>query len=102
MTFSVTKQFDVIGSPCYMSPEQMKASRHADAQSDLLGPRGHPRTSYLAAGTCCSTTGESETDIAINVASKPPRPLRGFRPDVPPRLAEAIVLRCLEKERSDC
>ena len=96
-SFSVTKQFDVIGSPLYMSPEQMKASRHADAQSDIWA-LGVILYQLLAADV--PFTGESETDIAINVASKPPRPLRGFRPDVPPRL-EAVILKCLEKDRAD-
>ncbi len=94
--FAVTKNLEVIGSPLYMSPEQMKSSRHADAQSDVwaLGV-----ILYELLSGQVPFMGESETDIAIQVASQPPRSLVGFRPDVPPAL-EAVVLKCLEKDKA--
>ena len=93
---AVTKNLDVIGSPLYMSPEQMKASKHADAQSDIwaLGVILYE----LIAGQV-PFIGESETEVIIKVSTEPPRPLRGFRPEVPPRL-EAVILKCLEKDRA--
>jgi len=91
---AVTKNFAVMGSPLYMSPEQMKSSRRADAQSDVwaLGV-----ILYELLSAQLPFDGESATDVAVKVASQPPRPLREVAPGVPPGL-EAVILRCLEKD----
>ncbi len=85
----------LMGSPLYMSPEQMRSAKDVDARTDLwaLGVilfeliTGRPV--FL---------GESVTELAIRVANEPPPAIRTFRPDVPSEL-EAIVLKCLEKDR---
>jgi serine/threonine protein kinase len=91
-----TRTSVLMGSPLYMSPEQMRSSKDVDAQTDIwaLGMilfelmAGHP--AFLA---------DSVTELAIKVANEPTPPLRSFRPEVPSEL-EAIVFNCLQKDRS--
>jgi serine/threonine-protein kinase len=92
---SVTKTSAVIGSPLYMSPEQMRSAKDVDAQTDIwsLGIMMFQlftgRTPFL---------GETVTEVAVQVGSDPPPPLRSFRPDAPAGL-EAVIFKCLEKDR---
>jgi serine/threonine-protein kinase len=84
----------VMGSPHYMSPEQMVSSKDVDARSDVwaLGAILHE----LLTG---SPPFEGETFAALSAAVlRDPAPhLTTLRADVPPEV-EAAVLRCLEKE----
>jgi serine/threonine-protein kinase len=92
---SPTRTSALMGSPLYMSPEQMRSAKDVDAQTDIwaLGVvlfeliTGHP--AFL---------GESVTDVAIKVANEQPPSVRSFRPDAPAGV-EAVILRCLQKER---
>jgi tRNA A-37 threonylcarbamoyl transferase component Bud32 len=92
---SVTKTSAVMGSPLYMSPEQMRSAKGVDARSDIwaLGVALYE----LLAGRV-PFDGEAATEVVVKVTTQPPPPLRGFRPDVPAGL-EAVVFRCLEKNR---
>jgi serine/threonine protein kinase len=91
----LTRTTAVMGSPLYMPPEQMVASRTVDARADIwsLGVI----LFELMAGQA-PFMGESLIEIGMKVANEAPRSLRALRPDVPVAL-EAIVLRCLEKDR---
>jgi len=92
---AMTKTSALMGSPLYMSPEQMRSSKDVDAQTDIwalgiiLFELMTGRSAFLA---------ESVTELAIKVASEPAPLLRAFRPDVPPAL-EAIIGKCLEKDK---
>jgi serine/threonine-protein kinase len=94
---SVTRTSALMGSPLYMSPEQMESARNADAQSDIwaLGVILY----QLLAGKV-PFDGETLPEVAIKVAMQPPPPLRALRPEVPPGL-EAAVMRCLAKARTE-
>ena len=85
----------VMGSPLYMSPEQMESASTVDMRTDIwaLGIIVHE----LLTGKV-PFSGDTFTELAFKVATRPPPPLRAFRPDVPEAL-QAIVLRCLEKDR---
>jgi serine/threonine-protein kinase len=94
---SVTKTTSVMGSPLYMSPEQMQAAKSVDARTDIwaLGIILYE----LLTGTV-PFAGETITDVAIKVATNPAQPVRSLRPEVPPGL-DAAILRCLEKRREE-
>jgi len=92
----VTRTDTVVGSPAYMSPEQMQASRKIDARTDIwsLGV-----VLYQLLSGRLPFEGEAATDLAIKIATSTPPPLRSLAPEVPAGL-EQVVLRCLEKDRA--
>ena len=93
---NITSTAAVMGSPLYMSPEQLASSKDADARTDVwaLGVilfellAGVPP--FLA---------ETVPGVMLKITASEPSPLRDSRPDVPAAL-ERIVLTCLEKDRS--
>jgi serine/threonine-protein kinase len=84
-----------MGSPQYMSPEQIRSSKNVDARADVwaLGTILHE----LVAGTPAYVADTVPGLLAMIVADAPP-PLTSARPDAPTDL-EATVLRCLQKDR---
>jgi serine/threonine-protein kinase len=92
----MTKTRAVMGSPYYMSPEQMESPRKVDERTDIwsLGVVLH----QLLTGDI-PFNGETMPQVCVNVATRPAPPLRKSRPDVPIGL-EALALRCLEKDPS--
>ncbi len=90
----LTSTAGVVGSPSYMSPEQLKASRDVDGRTDIwaLGIVLHE---LLTGRLAFEATTLAELHVAI--LSQPPVALRAVRHDVPPAL-EAVLLRCLEKD----
>jgi serine/threonine-protein kinase len=92
---SVTKTSAMMGSPLYMSPEQMQASKSVDARADIwaLGV-----ILYELLTTKVPFEGETITDVAIKVATQPAASIRTLRPEIPAAL-DAAILRSLEKQR---
>ncbi len=84
----------VIGSPVYMSPEQLLGKKTVDARSDVwqLGVILYE----LITGEC-PFDGKTMADIMLAIGVHPARPLRQLRPDAPAEL-EALINRCLEKD----
>ncbi|HEY2516247.1 MAG TPA: protein kinase [Polyangiaceae bacterium] len=93
---AVTSTFATMGTPLYMSPEQIRSTKNVDARTDiwslgvilyevLAGERPFQGTTTAAA--------------AAIVADEPP-PLRSFAPEVPEGL-QAVVHRTLAKKPED-
>ncbi|MBX3231798.1 MAG: protein kinase [Labilithrix sp.] len=91
---TLTETTDILGSPKYMSPEQLREARAVDARSDVwsIGVTLHhlltgklPFEAFTAAG------------LIARITSEPPVPVREQAPQVDARL-ERLILRCLEKE----
>ncbi len=91
----VTKTQAVLGSPRYMSPEQMRSTKDVDARADVwaLGAVVHE----LIAGTP-PFDAETMTALCAAILQDNPKPMGASRPDVPPELENA-VRGALEKDR---
>jgi serine/threonine protein kinase len=84
----------VVGSPFYMSPEQMQSSHDVDHRTDIwaLGV-----ILFELLTTAVPFEGESLPEVCVKVATRPPRSLRRLRSDLPEEV-EATIAKCLEKD----
>ena len=87
----------LLGSPRYMSPEQLRSSKAVDARADVWS---------LGASLYALLTGRMAfpartiTDLVMGILQRDPVPVERVRAAVPPGLAR-IIERCLEKEPAD-
>jgi serine/threonine-protein kinase len=92
---SATKTSALMGSPLYMSPEQMQSSKDVDARGDIwaLGV-----ILYELVTGVSPFIAETMPELILKIMQSPPPPMQSHRSDVPDGL-EAVILRCLEKDR---
>jgi hypothetical protein len=93
---SITKTSSMMGSPLYMSPEQLQSSKDVDARSDIwaLGVILYE----LIAGRA-PFSGENVPELCTKILSAAPAPLGAICPGLP-ALLEQVLGRALEKERA--
>jgi len=93
----MTKTSAIMGSPLYMSPEQMQSPRDVDSRSDIwslgiiLYELISGRPPFMA---------DTMPELVLQVVHAEPAPLKTQRPGVPAGL-EAVVKKCLEKQRGN-
>ena len=94
----LTAMETVVGTPVYMAPEQMMSSSDVDPRSDVwsMGTLLYE----LMTGEL-PYRGDSELQLFANVLTKPPRPIRAhLKADAPPEV-EALVMKCLNRQRDE-
>ncbi len=94
---SLTTTSTIIGSPMYMSPEQLRATRDVDHRADIwsLGV-----TLYELISGQIPFPWRSLAELSAAILKDPPVPLCARIRSVPPEL-DKVITRCLEKNPAD-
>jgi eukaryotic-like serine/threonine-protein kinase len=92
----VTRVDERIGTPEFMSPEQLQGARDVDARADIWG-LGVVLYELLTGKL--PFEGEGLAQLCTSILTKPHVPLSAVHPDATPEI-EAVVARCLEKDRA--
>ena len=94
---SETNSGMIMGTPTYMSPEQVNGDAIIDHRSDIysIGVLGY----HMLTGRP-PFVGSSSHEVAFGHLTRMPEPIRKLNPSVPPGLADALE-RCLAKNPDD-
>jgi serine/threonine-protein kinase len=94
---ALTSTKSMLGSPGYMSPEQVRSTRNVDARTDVwaLGVILYEMLSGTSA-----FEGETLGDIFAKIREDDLPPIRVRRPDVPEGLA-SVLHECLQRDRNN-
>jgi serine/threonine-protein kinase len=89
-----TKTSSLMGSPFYMSPEQLTSVKTVDARSDIwaLGVILYELTTGVT-----PFYAETMPEIVAAILSAAPKPVREVRPDLPAAVAD-VIHRCLRRD----
>jgi serine/threonine protein kinase len=91
---ALTHTSQIMGSPLYMSPEQMRNAKHVDARSDIwaLGI-----TLYQLLSNKTPFDADTVHALCAALLTEAPKPLETQQTGLPPALC-AVVMRCLAKD----
>ncbi len=94
---SQTATSAAFGTPQYMSPEQVRSTKHVDGRADIwsLGC-----VLYELLGGRAPFSAATATATLAAIIADAPEDLRNLRPDLPPKLS-AAVMKALEKRVDD-
>jgi serine/threonine-protein kinase len=86
----------ILGTPAYMSPEQLRCSKNVDAGADIwsLGV-----ALYELATGVRPFDGDAPGEIFAAILEKTPAPVRSHRPELPEAFEE-VLRRCLQRDRA--
>jgi len=90
----ITRTDAIMGSPGYMSPEQINSAKHVDQRTDVWG-LGIVLYELLTGRP--PFEGEHLAAISVKIVLEKPKPVHELRSDVP-RPLSAVVERCLAKD----
>jgi serine/threonine protein kinase len=93
----LTQSQMLLGSPKYLSPEQVRDAKNVDHRTDVwaLGLVLY----YMLSGRR-PFEAETMSAVCVSIATDTPTPLIELRPDAPLALC-GVVMRCLEKDRNE-
>jgi eukaryotic-like serine/threonine-protein kinase len=86
-----------LGTPAYMSPEQLAAARDLDVRADVYA---FGVILYEALTGQLPFVADSYSGLVLAVAQEPPKPPCEIRPDIPHGL-QRVILQALSKRRED-
>jgi serine/threonine-protein kinase len=91
---ALTQTRAMLGSPLYMSPEQMRSSRDVDARADVwaLGV-----VLYELLTKRWPFEAESMPELCLKVVGDAPIAITSIRGDIPKAMVD-VIMRCLEKD----
>ena len=92
---NLTADGALLGTPAYMSPEQVQSARDIDETTDIYS---FGVILYEALAGQTPYAAQTPSQLVLDVVHTPPRSLRELRPELPVEL-ECVVLRALEKAR---
>jgi serine/threonine-protein kinase len=91
---ALTASGAIMGSPAYMSPEQVRNAKAVDARTDIwaLGVIAYELLSGQP-----PFAGETLGETFAKIISEPPPPIGAHRPDLPGGLVD-VLMKCLERD----
>jgi eukaryotic-like serine/threonine-protein kinase len=92
---ALTATDTVLGSPIYMSPEQMTTPKEVDPRADLWS---FGATLFMLLTGKPPFDGDSIAQVCGMILMAKPPSLLDLRPDAPPGLAQ-VITRCLQRDR---
>lgn len=94
---ALTKTASLFGSPQYMSPEQMRSTKHVDVRTDIwsLGVIGYELLSGKRPFDATTVY-----ELCLQVAQDKPAPLKTLRADAPSMMI-GVIEGCLRKDPND-
>jgi serine/threonine-protein kinase len=95
---ALTKTGTAMGSPLYMSPEQMKESKDVDGRADIWSLSVTLYELLAGSGNTPFFTEGGLPKLCLRVYMDAPTPLGTHRPDAPSGL-QAVLFQALEKDR---